>query len=1059
MKYFLFKLMSATIFVISSLSASAQSSEPNYIHPKQYLPSSPDVMAFNKISFLPVGLFTGKPNITVPITNIKIQDYDFPISINYNAGGIKVEEIASNVGLGWSLNAYGNISVAVNGFGDFQNNGFATLASTEFKLPDAHLSSMIYYQPEQYNGGVLHRLAVGSAEGTIDTQPDLYSYAVNGISGKFYFDQYGQAHTIPFNGVKIEHSGFGNNISITDLKGIKYTFGDFEFSELPSNCSANSISGQTMLLTTITLPTGSTIQFEYIAVNYTQRIQPPLSRNIALGARSIGLDCINTVTSMMVNSKAISRISSSDGTEIKFYYGANRTDLIGTKVLDRVEVKKMGISQNTYFYYSYFGSSGEEFQRLKLDSVKNYNGGTYSFTYNSQISLPSRYSFSQDHWGYYNGKNNLNLLPIEPEFGFTDGANREVDPNYLQANILERVTYPTKGYTDFEYEPNDYYSKDTISVVSHAEHYLNSSTNQVVSFTISQGTTVSQSKLKIQVSGSSTVGGGIGNEPEGPQDYVVSIQGNNGYQANYTAYQNQTLGLNLTPGVYSMHFLSIGNRVTNITLSYDVTTKQYSEGNRFAGGLRLKSQTNYAKTGDLSPLVESYVYAVNGKSSGQINYKPRYTYLLEKYFLDELLYIFIPYKFFVQNSSSVDPLNSLQGGSIGYTFVSKIQSSGTQKVQMDTEFSHYGDYGGRYSFPLPPIISMDWANGMLLKETSYIDKNGTLTPVKEVRNSYSIQNEDTFWDYHFAPNTKPTYDGNRGIGYVIAFASPPYINGLLKKDATFFVNDYRLVSKWIRQDSIVTTLFDTGDRKVKTMSVFDYGDLYNFMPTRIKISKSDGKSSSKLLYYSTNIPDNLKTAETTILKNQHRLGQIILTSDSIAAGQNVTQRIVFKNFGNNRVYLNTVNLKNGSGGEYRQLEISLYDTYGNVREFRDLSNASTVYLWGYGGQYPLIEIKNATYAEVSTALTQAAIDNLNSSSQTEATMETLIKNAADKLRTDLPQAMVTSYTYRPLVGMTSKTDARGIKETYTYDGMQRLQAILDHLNNINRSFDYHYRSN
>ncbi len=37
--------------------------------------------------------------------------------------------------------------------------------------------------------------------------------------------------------------------------------------------------------------------------------------------------------------------------------------------------------------------------------------------------------------------------------------------------------------------------------------------------------------------------------------------------------------------------------------------------------------------------------------------------------------------------------------------------------------------------------------------------------------------------------------------------------------------------------------------------------------------------------------------------------------------------------------------------------------------------------------------------------------------------------------------------------------ARGIKETYTYDGMQRLQAILDHLNNINRSFDYHYRPN
>ncbi|MNX98357.1 hypothetical protein D3C86_1307640 [compost metagenome] len=74
-------------------------------------------------------------------------------------------------------------------------------------------------------------------------------------------------------------------------------------------------------------------------------------------------------------------------------------------------------------------------------------------------------------------------------------------------------------------------------------------------------------------------------------------------------------------------------------------------------------------------------------------------------------------------------------------------------------------------------------------------------------------------------------------------------------------------------------------------------------------------------------------------------------------------------------------------------------------------------------------------------------------------METLIRNAADKLRTDLPKAMVSSYTYKPLVGMTSKTDPRGIKETYTYDGMQRLQAILDHLNNVTKSVDYHYRSN
>ncbi|WP_447767072.1 hypothetical protein [Sphingobacterium faecium] len=74
-------------------------------------------------------------------------------------------------------------------------------------------------------------------------------------------------------------------------------------------------------------------------------------------------------------------------------------------------------------------------------------------------------------------------------------------------------------------------------------------------------------------------------------------------------------------------------------------------------------------------------------------------------------------------------------------------------------------------------------------------------------------------------------------------------------------------------------------------------------------------------------------------------------------------------------------------------------------------------------------------------------------------METTIKNAGDKLRNDLPNAMVTSYTYQPLVGMKSKTDARGVTEYYEYDGMQRLKAIIDQFKHVTSSMDYHYRPN
>ncbi|MGJ1421024.1 hypothetical protein ACR79T_15495 [Sphingobacterium spiritivorum] len=1049
------KILLLGILGLSSWNLYGQSSEPNYVHPKQYLPSSPDVMAFNRISHIPVGLYTGKPNINIPVSSLKLQDYEFPISINYNASGIKVEEIASSVGLGWSLSAYDNISVGVNGFGDFQNNGFATLSSTEFKLPDNYLTNLLSYKQEEYEGGVFYRLGLGSAEGIIDTQPDTYSYSINGNSGKFYFDQFGQPHTIPFNGFKIEHSGLGNNISITDLKGVKYTFAESEFSVLESNCASGpSITGQTMLLTTITLPTGSTIQFEYVSLIYTQKIQRPLSRNRPLGTQNFGLDCININTDMTVNSKVISRILSSDGTEVNFHYGANRSDLVGTKVLDRIETKKADVVQNTNFYYSYFGSGGEAV-RLKLDSVKKHQGEIYSFKYNEQVNLSGRYSFSQDHWGYYNGKNNTTLLPIESEFGFTSGANRDVDPNYIQANILTRIVYPSKGYTDFVYEPNDYYTKDTTSTVAHFDHYLNSPSSQIINFSIPPGATTNQSLLKIQVSGSSS-GGGIGNEPEDPQNYIVSIQGNNGFQADYTAYQNQTLGLNLTPGTYTMRFSSAGTRTTNVTLSYDMITKEYFEGNRFAGGLRLKTQTSYANAMDPAPLVESYVYSIDGKSTGQINYKPKYTYLMEKYFLVANTDNFVAHKFYIQNSNSIDPLNTVQGGSVGYTFVSKLQSDVSKKIRIDSEFSYYGDYGGRYSYPLPPVISMDWANGLLLKETSYVDNNGIFSAIKEVRNTYSIEGEDSFWNYHFLPETKPSFDAIRGIGYVIAFASPPYINGLIKKTATFYVNEYRLISKWVRQDSVITIMLNSPNN-VKTESIMSYGDFYNFKPTRIKTMNSEGKVMSKLLYYSSSVPENLKTAETSLLKNKHQLTQIVLVSDSIGVNQQLDQRIAFKNFSNNRVNINKIYAKNGGADEYQQLEISLYDPYGNPTEFKDMSNSQSVYLWGYGGQYPIAEIKNATYSEIIAVLTQATINDLNSGTNTESQMEGLIKNASDKLRSNLPGSQVTSYTYKPLVGMTSKTDAKGQTEYYQYDGLQRLQHVLDQFQQLRQSYHYHYR--
>ena len=44
-----------------------------------------------------------------------------------------------------------------------------------------------------------------------------------------------------------------------------------------------------------------------------------------------------------------------------------------------------------------------------------------------------------------------------------------------------------------------------------------------------------------------------------------------------------------------------------------------------------------------------------------------------------------------------------------------------------------------------------------------------------------------------------------------------------------------------------------------------------------------------------------------------------------------------------------------------------YDTSGLWQTYLDNKGVPVVYLWSYKGQYPIAEIKNATFAEVETA--------------------------------------------------------------------------------------------
>jgi YD repeat-containing protein len=137
-----------------------------------------------------------------------------------------------------------------------------------------------------------------------------------------------------------------------------------------------------------------------------------------------------------------------------------------------------------------------------------------------------------------------------------------------------------------------------------------------------------------------------------------------------------------------------------------------------------------------------------------------------------------------------------------------------------------------------------------------------------------------------------------------------------------------------------------------------------------------------------------------------------------------------------------------------------YDTYGNPLY---ISNATDklIYLWGYSNQYPVAEIKGATYDEVTSKIPQADLDTISGkSSLSDADIVTL-----NSLRTQLPSAQITTYTYKPLVGMLTATDPRGVTTYYEYDDFGRLKERYYYENGVKTSankrkveeYKYNYR--
>jgi|GEM_PF-3023723 len=136
-----------------------------------------------------------------------------------------------------------------------------------------------------------------------------------------------------------------------------------------------------------------------------------------------------------------------------------------------------------------------------------------------------------------------------------------------------------------------------------------------------------------------------------------------------------------------------------------------------------------------------------------------------------------------------------------------------------------------------------------------------------------------------------------------------------------------------------------------------------------------------------------------------------------------------------------------------------YDGKGNLREFRPENGLPTATVWGYHGTQPIAKIAGAAYAQISNLSSVAAAVSASDADDNNPANEPALILALDNLRKDeaLKGYQIETSTYDPLIGITSRTSANGLRETYVYDPSHRISKVTDQDGKVLKTYDYHYQ--
>ena len=447
---------------------------------------SPNASSLGKYGSIPVSLYTGVPDISIPIHTIKFRDITLPISLTYNSSGIKVQDEASWVGLGWSLNAGGVITRTIQGKDDL---GFEREI---LNLANTSTFQGFPYDQQVPTGDLTEAYKQSLYFNHIDAAPDNFYFNFAGYTGQFFLKQQSNDPNYLFGTLKnssninVLYNKNTHGWELTTPDGFKYYFGTKEYTEKHSgNSSYNFADAQSKesirsyeddidisswYLDKIVSPTGVQLNFNYDidatgkSTYVSQSVSSQCDRedlvmfnqdySSSTGCFPRGLSHLYTSTCNFNGHNYLSSITWDNGS-ISFKK-SNRQDMrmpisnvalycsmlqnfkYGPQKLDSIQIKdKSGIGIKSfilgygYFNNSHSGSDSYLYERLKLNTVTEYaknnidHNPPYNFLYEETILLPSKASLGQDFWGYYNGQDaNYSFIPGGSTLFFMPGLTQ-----------------------------------------------------------------------------------------------------------------------------------------------------------------------------------------------------------------------------------------------------------------------------------------------------------------------------------------------------------------------------------------------------------------------------------------------------------------------------------------------------------------------------------------------------------------------------------------------------------------------------------------------------------